>query len=534
VPLSLAPEDRRIGDYRVLGHWSTGQVSHVYLARKLGEPEAGRLFALKVPRPQFALYAADQPAYRPGALGRPPHPNTLATREVLDQNGRLYMVTDFAHGETLESALLARQGATWPVATALQVALHITRALEFLHGRTPLHGEVCPSNVTVGYDGVARLFDSGLSGREQRPVQARYLSPEQAAELSDLDARVDVHGVGLILWELLTGQPALQGSSPTELRAAVLSGAVQPPSARGAVCDPSVDELVMTALSVERGQRHPSAAALAEALEAELLRLDPGAGPHLVSALMEATFPAHVDRLERLLALWTAPPNPSALTRPDGPLAAIKEALAHRRRPAPERGVELDATLQALAHSLPPLSPEYPGVGAQPEDGWRGGPGAESDEFAELEPSGPSDTSFPSASEAAFRAPDPAPARRRVLLLAAAALAALGVGAGVLLTRPPEPLPQGRLRITTRPPGAEVLIDGEAMGTTPITIPGLTAGPEHRVQLTLPGHTGVERAVRLEGGQTRSLSLDLVPTEPADVPEPPPGDGDEAFKDNPY
>ncbi|MCB9650682.1 MAG: PEGA domain-containing protein [Deltaproteobacteria bacterium] len=512
--MALEGPDRRIGDYEVLGHWSTGRVSHVYLARKLGDHGAGALFAMKVPRPEYAMYTADQPGYVPGStLGRSPHPHTLATREVLDQNGRLYMVTDFAHGETLDVVLAAQDHGPWPVTAALLVGLHVSWALEFIHlrpsGPVP-YGRVSPANITVGYDGVARLLDSGLVGHDHRHGQARYLSPEQAAGMTDLDARVDVHGVGLVLWELLTGQPVLQGGNDTEIRAAVLSGAALRPSSRGASCDPSVDELVMKALSVERGQRFENATALARALEQEILRLDPDAGSPLLAELMQATFPAQVDRLDRLLELWATPPRPELLERPDGPLSAIRSAIAERHRPAEQNLAELDATLQALAHSLPPLSPDL------------------------MEPEPSVDLTAPSHSVTHHPAPAPQrPPPRRGLLLWVLAAGALALGGGVYMARGGSTIPQGRLRIVTEPHGADVQIDGEAMGTTPVTVPGLRGDVEHKVVIRLEGYATVERKVRFGGGETRSLTLDLVP---AGSEEPPSADeGDEVdFKDNPY
>ncbi|MCA9550087.1 MAG: S8 family serine peptidase [Myxococcales bacterium] len=253
-----------------------------------------------------------------------------------------------------------------------------------------------------------------------------------------------------------------------------------------------------------------NATALARALEQEILRLDPDAGSPLLAELMQATFPAQVDRLDRLLELWATPPRPELLERPDGPLSAIRSAIAERHRPAEQNLAELDATLQALAHSLPPLSPDL------------------------MEPEPSVDLTAPSHSVTHHpAAPAPRPRPRRGLLLWVLAAGALALGGGVYMARSGSTIPQGRLRIVTEPHGADVQIDGEAMGTTPVTVPGLRGDVEHKVVIRLEGYATVERKVRFGGGETRSLTLDLVP---AGSEEPPSADeGDEVdFKDNPY
>lgn len=495
---SQARPTSRIGAYEVLGHWASGAVSHIYVARKTGDSDASRLYALKVPRTAHAIYAANEGIFLRGAERGPEvrDPYTISTRDVLDRNGRLYMVTDFVHGELLSQVLSARPGVRWPVSLALQVGLHIARALVFVHGcqegDVRPHGEVGPVNISLGYDGRARLLDSAIIGTQRRLDLNRHLAPEQAAELPDVDPRVDVYGVGLVIWEMLVGRPALVGRNETEIRAAALEGRIDPPSAHGSPTDASVDEVVMRALSVEREQRFCSATKLAEALEAELSRLSPDRD--LDADLREALrriFPRGASRLSRELSRWSQPPDRAMLMRADGPMAAINAALQSRRTSEEPSFVDFDAALEDLARALPPVT----------------------------------DTS-PSMPAAVVPAPAPKPSRRPLLLALIAAVAGLALAA--FFVTPSPPAPHGSLRIVTEPPGATVQVDRRPVGRTPLLVGDLKVGVHHSITIRREGFAPVEREVRFDKGGERGWDLELKPIEA-------PAEGaDDAFKDNPY
>lgn len=500
--MGLEPRASRIGAYRLLGHWASGEVSHVYVARREGDP-SGRLFAVKVARTAHAIYAAREGVFLRGAKQAPEavHPHTVSTREVLDRNGRLYMVTDFVNAELLTRVIEARAGAPWPVPLALTVGLHVARALEFVHGSqtgTPSpHGEVGPRNVQLGYDGRARLLDSTLVGTARRRRESRHIAPEQAAQMPDIDVRVDVYGVGLLVWELLTGRPAHEGRDETTLRAAALEGRIPAPSRAGAASDPAVDALVLEALSVERELRPASAAALARRLEVELARL--GAGQDVeaeLRELMRGAFPLGASRLPRLLERWAEPPDRVGLMRPGGPLAAIQDALGAGHGAEADPFEEIDAALEALTRDLPPVDS---GAGLPPES---------------PPPEAPSPPEAPAA-----------PPPRRGWLLAAAVVLLGGLGVFLLRAGSSGPPPPGRLRIVTQPPGAEVRVGGEARGQTPLRI-DVPVGQPQRVEIRKEGFMPVARDIAFEAPGERGWDLEL---KPADVAPP-----DEAFKGNPY
>ena len=354
----------------MLGHWTSGWASHVYLARRT-DPEDARLYALKVPRTEHAVYAASQSLSMQGALPlQTNHPNVIATRELIDRHGRLYMVTDFVHGELLKKILKTNNGPLMPPLAA-SIVRDLARAVDFIHSRRTAgitsHRELFPGNVMLSYDGSVKLLDSGMASVLPRPQVEQYMAPEEAAELPDIDLRVDIHSLGLMLWELLTGRIAQEGSNLIEIKAASLGGRIAPPSRAGSTCGADLDAVVMKAMAVDREERHASAAELASILDGYLALVAPGYDPSReIRSMLSALFPTRFQKLSRLLDRWEngdEEPTAAGLDRPSSPLRAIEDAFRSRHTSLTSARTfsELDATLSTLSqdssNTLPPLSP---------------------------------------------------------------------------------------------------------------------------------------------------------------------------------
>ncbi len=481
----------RIGDYRVLGHWATGSVSHIYVARHEHDPK--RLYALKVPRTQNAIYAVEEGVrFRGGPPGQsPPHAHTISPREILDRNGRLYMVTDFINGELLSRVLGVRSGEPWPPSLAIMIALHVAKSLAYLHahkteGEAQVHGEVCPANITLGYDGRARLLDAAIVGTQRRGFDTRYAAPEVAAELPNLDARCDIYSLGLVLWEMLTGHAAVNGRSPTELRAAALESRIVAPSTVGAHCDEPIDTVVMTALSNERDERYPSAQGFVDALDGQLARIAPKRDLEAdMREVLQRVFPLGASKLPRLIQRWDMEPEGHRLGRPEGPLNAIRDALAAQR-----------AAFEGAP--APPIALEKPAFVAP-------------DPVTTIAPDeGPTGTS-----------------RRRVIL---GLLGVAGAAAGLALALKGGAGPTtATLHITSDPEGATVEIDGQNRGRTPLVVRGLEPSTEYIVEISKTGFEPQVRSIRADArGQVPKL--DILLKVPSKTAKP----GDDNFKDNPY
>ena len=216
------------------------------------------------------------------------HPGVV---EVLDGgvtvDGTSYVVMEMLEGRTLEGLLSARTKLS--VENTAAVALQLCDALAAVHQAGIVHRDVKPSNIVVvrGADGHERvkLVDFGVA-KMQQPGDAKltvagaimgtpaYMSPEQLLALDDVDHRSDVYGVGVTMFECLSGAVPYTGNYPQVLREA--TGEQPPPSVRSAITDLPlpISVVVDRAIAKSRASRFSSVQDLSAAIEAAV----PGAG----------------------------------------------------------------------------------------------------------------------------------------------------------------------------------------------------------------------------------------------------------------
>lgn len=168
-----------------------------------------------------------------GALGHPAVVRVLGAGHEPD--GLAWIALERIDGETL-AARIARVGPLAPAALG-EVVAALAGGLAEAHDRGILHGDLKPANVFLVSPGGAKLVDFGLAKVEGLERLTRtgelggtpaYLAPEVITGEAPLDARSDVYGLGLTLWEALAGRPAFAGANPGKLLFAVASGALPP------------------------------------------------------------------------------------------------------------------------------------------------------------------------------------------------------------------------------------------------------------------------------------------------------------------
>ncbi len=150
------------------------------------------------------------------AGGIVPHPNIVAVYELaIDVDGNYYLIMEYVHGTSL-SRLLSQVG-TLPADRAVQIALEVAKALDAVHEHDIVHRDLKPSNIMLTSRGVTKLADFGVAqvgGESQRtqtstrhPGTPLYMSPEQRSNTGYIDGRSDLYSLGLILYEMLAGEP---------------------------------------------------------------------------------------------------------------------------------------------------------------------------------------------------------------------------------------------------------------------------------------------------------------------------------------
>lgn len=148
------------------------------------------------------------------------HPNIVSAYALeTGPHGDLYLILEYVDGGSLKQLLDA--GEPLPIERAIAIAMDLCRAVEAIYARDIVHRDIKPSNILLSQDGTAKLTDFGIAqvghethrtqGAVGHPGTPAYKSPEQASTTGYLDQRSDLYAVGLVLYEMLTGQPYVRG-----------------------------------------------------------------------------------------------------------------------------------------------------------------------------------------------------------------------------------------------------------------------------------------------------------------------------------
>jgi serine/threonine protein kinase len=197
---------------------------------------------------------------------------------------------------------------------ALHVVREVARALAYVHNYGDLklvHRDVAPPNMLLSYVGDVKLTDFGLARsvlKQEHTApgvvfgRAAYLAPEQArGEMAD--ARTDVYTLGIVLWELLTGQQYLQlsGLDPAAALALVRHPRVVAPSTRAPWITPALDQVTLLALAADRERRFRSAEEMRQALTTVIAEIAPTADSSRVAEFMRSIYGETIaeERAER-------------------------------------------------------------------------------------------------------------------------------------------------------------------------------------------------------------------------------------------
>ena len=206
------------------------------------------------------------------------HPNIVHIYDAGQQNKLLYFVMEYIQGPTL-SNLLYLDG-TIPQHLALEYGAQIADALDVAYKeRDVIHRDIKPENLMLNRWGKIKVMDFGLArATGHQPITVAktlvgsiyYASPEQVWGYT-LDNRSDVYALGVVLYEMVTGQRPFIGRSMPELTQAIVSGPVRPPSTLNEEVTPELERVILTAIARDREERYEDAGLMARDLRALLL-----------------------------------------------------------------------------------------------------------------------------------------------------------------------------------------------------------------------------------------------------------------------
>ena len=348
------------GRYETLLHIASGGMGAVYLGRVRGELGFSRTVAIKILHEHVAGDADVLARFRDEAMvaSRVKHPHVVSVVDVVLHGDKPILVLDYVHGESLRALLAASrmQCRAVPVDVTASIVHDVLEGLHAAHeavdekGRSLelVHRDLSPQNILVDVNGAAYVTDFGVAKIRARLQVTKsglvgtpgYLAPEQIRG-EPVSRASDVHGVGVVLWEALTGEK-LYEALPQQVHAVVQKVAVAPPSMYRKEVGPELDALVLAMLEDEPSRR-PSTALNAAVL---LRRATPFAPASAIGEWVMDLAGSKLDR--RMVATREAPdtPTPTVSAVPGDTAEAADTAETLK---APRRGRLVRVALPVLA-----------------------------------------------------------------------------------------------------------------------------------------------------------------------------------------
>lgn len=252
---------RRLPQFEILELLGKGGMGAVYKAR---QKSLDRLVAVKILPPEVNADASFTERFmrEARALAQLSHPNIVGVHEFGQAEGLHYFVMEFVDGVNLRQAI--RSG-VMPPKDALAIVPQICDALQFAHDEGIVHRDIKPENILIDKRGRVKIADFGLAKllRHAQPAESltnthqvmgtwRYMAPEQTEGSKEIDHRADIYSLGVVFYELLTGELPI--------------GRFAPPSKKVQI-DVRLDEVVLRALEKEPALRYQHAGDVKTAIE---------------------------------------------------------------------------------------------------------------------------------------------------------------------------------------------------------------------------------------------------------------------------
>ncbi len=283
VPPPAAEPDlvgQHLGRYRVLSRLGQGGMGIVYRAKDsvLGREVALKVLPQNVTRDPSRRRRFLKEARLAAAIA---HPNLVATYDVGDTEERIYLAMELVDGEPLRSRLAS---GPMDIEEVLRVGADLSRGVARAHAAGIVHRDLKPENVMIARDGTVKILDFGIATIRATSVDGTtptesgigesdlgvvvgtpaYMSPEQA-KLRDVTDKSDCFALGVVLYEMITGQRPFSGSSAFEIVIAIDRDSPPRPDAARSGVPRALADLVMTCLEKDPRAR-PPAESIARAL----------------------------------------------------------------------------------------------------------------------------------------------------------------------------------------------------------------------------------------------------------------------------
>ena len=488
-----------VGAYTLLAKLATGGMAEIWLARQVGLRGFERLVVVKRIIESLSQDEAFVEMFLDEAriVVQLTHPNIVQVFDLGEHAGAYYIAMEYLAGENLVTVARTAAKAGTPVdaKASVKIAIAALEGLSHAHNRAgidgkPLnvvHRDVSPHNIVLTWDGQVKLVDFGIARATNRATQTQgqqlkgkfaYMAPEQAQGDSELDARVDVFAMGVVLWEMVTHRRLFNFDDQIRILKALISDEpIETPHHRSPEVPIALSNIIMKSLEKDLTRRFQNAHEFKAALEGWLQSVGGGPTTAELGQLMNTLFKTRIAERKELI---------ENAARGDLSNSKVGEVMK------------------------PPTDRSMPGGTPLGLDG-----------------SGNLRLAIAAAGTLLL-----------VLMAGAVSWKVLSQGRPAnevpettveIVDAPPEPrvLPSvveksSSIAVETEPAGAHVTVDGKPAGTAPLTVGEVVAGV-YVVEASLAGYSSVKRSVTVSGEGDRLMVVLTLPQKREKIAEAPKG-----------